>query len=194
MESQVSACVLSPSAHSRITSMNSSEPKRESMICGKCLGDIPPSDDNPSLVCPKCGTENRPTVQPEKSPQRLPKWAIAGLVVVVLLAVFLKILEDSNKTRNSSHKTIMAECIVGDSALVLKNADVEDWPNLAISINGEPLSGYAVNIPPLKRGEKISIPLSKFTQEDGKRFNPAAYRVTHAWIGGGDYSYSKCSF
>ena len=41
------------------------------MICRSCFEDITPSDDNPSLVCPKCGTQNRPVV-PVGSPPPIP--------------------------------------------------------------------------------------------------------------------------
>jgi hypothetical protein len=39
--------------------MNDSPTKSEPVICRCCLEDIPPSGENPNLVCPKCGTENR---------------------------------------------------------------------------------------------------------------------------------------
>jgi hypothetical protein len=39
----------------------------EPVMCRGCLEDIIPSLENPSLICPKCGTENRPPPSPQES-------------------------------------------------------------------------------------------------------------------------------
>ena len=37
-------------------------------MCSSCFEDIPFSADNPTLICPKCGTENRPAAVPPAIP------------------------------------------------------------------------------------------------------------------------------
>jgi TolA-binding protein len=92
------------------------------------------------------------------------------------------------------HKVANASISYDNYNVRIKNADTNNWPELNVYINSGlfgPMSGYGIRLPALPIGKSITIPLEQFTKDNGERFNPAAYRVTELWIGGGDYDYEK---
>ena len=98
------------------------------------------------------------------------------------------------KRGNSTRKTVTAGIRAGDYSLILENKGAEDWPVLTLYLNGTPPFTYNVSIEPLKPGQTMTIPLSKFSTDGGKRFDPSAFRVTEVWIGGGGFDYARFAF
>jgi hypothetical protein len=91
-------------------------------------------------------------------------------------------------------KTLNAKIFCSDSYLLVENIGRNTWEDIEMYLNGEPPNTYRFHLGVLQPNYEYKVSLREFSMEDGKRFDPAGYKVTAIWMGGGKYDYKPYGF
>lgn len=74
--------------------------------------------------------------------------------------------------------------LTSDTELEVTNRGTKPWPEMEIYLNEVP-EGFKYRGPAPAIGTKVLLPLVRFVDKQGLRFDPAKRSVVKIWIGGG---------
>jgi len=76
-----------------------------------------------------------------------------------------------------------------DSRLYVTSHETNELESLEFRLNSQSRKTWYSKIGPIPSNREFFIRLNDFAMDDGRRFNPFAYKVTQVWAGGSGFDF-----
>jgi hypothetical protein len=123
--------------------------------------------------------------------RRIHRPVAAGVIFVIVMISILFFYEMSGKRRisaidntdKSSMVRLRAEVTFPGARFIITNNDSFDWKNVKLEIMPESTKEwFSLRVPNISAGQTYTAAATKFSKEDGARFNPNILRPKEFWI------------